>query len=107
MDELDACFDEHDFLKGMWTESKQRGCVQEDAGALREVQVYVGGMKCLACAARVKSHLLQSVEGAGSCEVELETGRVTVRGKGLSAESVIASAKGLGYEARLLRQPST
>lgn len=59
-------------------------------------------MKCLACCAKVKSHVLAST-GARSCEVELETGSLWIEGvPRSSANAVLNSIQQLGYKAEVL-----
>lgn len=72
--------------------------LQESVGASQRMQFRVEGMKCLACCARVKQHVLTTA-GVEVCEVDFERALVTVRGAGVIEEAVVASLDTLGYKA--------
>jgi copper chaperone len=54
-------------------------------------------MRCDHCAASVTEEV-QQVDGVTAVVVELEAGRVTVQGQGLSDEAVRAAVDEAGYE---------
>ena len=54
-------------------------------------------MKCLACCARVKNHVLATTS-AQSCEVEFEAGLVNAQGPNLSAVTIESAIQSLGYK---------
>jgi copper chaperone len=54
-------------------------------------------MSCNHCAASVTEEV-QQVDGVTAVLVDLEAGRVTVQGQGLSDEAVRAAADEAGYE---------
>jgi copper chaperone len=55
------------------------------------------GMSCDHCAASVTEEV-QQVDGVTAVVVDLEAGRVTVQGQGLSDEAVRAAVDKAGYE---------
>ena len=67
-----------------------------------EMQFRVEGLKCLACCARVKQHVM-TIKGVESCQVDFEKAMVTVRGEGVREEAIIASLDSLGYRATPMR----
>jgi len=71
---------------------------QEGGQANTKSVFHVEGMKCLACCAKVKQHVL-TIHGVEACEVDFERGEVTVRGMGVSEEVIVASLESLGYRA--------
>lgn len=62
-----------------------------------ELNYTVKGMTCNHCKLSVTEEVEQ-VEGVTGIEVELETGRLTVRGEGVSDEAVKAAVDEAGYE---------
>ena len=54
-------------------------------------------MKCLACCARVKNHVLATTS-AQSCEVDFEAGLVRAQGPNLSAATMVLAIQSLGYK---------
>ena len=60
----------------------------------------VKGLKCQACCARLKRHILEH-GGVKSCNVDFEKAEVTVRGITLQESMLTALVGQLGYEARL------
>ncbi len=72
--------------------------MQEGGQANTNLVFHVEGMKCLACWARVKQHVL-TFDGVEACEVDFERGKVTVRGVGVTEEVIVASLESLGYRA--------
>jgi copper chaperone len=55
------------------------------------------GMSCDHCAASVREEV-QQVDGIAALVVDLEAGRVTVRGRGFSDEAVRVAVGKAGYE---------
>lgn len=62
-----------------------------------ELNYTVKGMTCNHCKLSVTEEVEQ-VEGVTGIEVELETGRLTVRGEGVSDEAFKAAVDEAGYE---------
>lgn len=60
----------------------------------------VSGLKCVSCAARLKSRLLESLSGqAVSCQVDFPAGKVLVSGAALHSAELVAVVGSLGYAA--------
>jgi Cd2+/Zn2+-exporting ATPase len=77
------------------------GCIflqESNASQAAGIPFHVEGMKCLACCARVKQHVLATT-GAESCQVDFEGATVTVQGAGVSKETIVSSLATLGYVA--------
>jgi copper chaperone CopZ len=66
------------------------------------VRMRVEGLRCAACAMRLKHALAAEVAGVAAAEVEFESGAVAVHGRGVSKKGLIACAAQLGYSARVL-----
>ena len=67
------------------------------------VRMQVQGLRCAACAIRLKHALLSQVAGVTGADVEFESGSVLVRGRGItSGQDLIACAQRLGYSSKLL-----
>jgi len=74
---------------------KDRGSAK--AGSQPGELVYlVGGMTCDHCAAAVTDEVSE-IEGAEAVAVDLESGRLTVRGRGIVDSSVRAAVEAAGY----------
>ena len=63
-----------------------------------ELTLKVQGMTCTHCAAAVRRALL-SCRGVAAVEVELASGKATVKGAGVDARALAAAVKSMGYEA--------
>ena len=64
-----------------------------------ETKTYaVPGMHCAHCEAAVTEEL-EGVAGVAAVDVDLETKRVTVRGKGLDDAALVAAIDEAGYDA--------
>ena len=61
----------------------------------------VEGMSCGHCVAAVGEEV-GAVPGVGAVDVDLEAGRVTVRGEGFADGAVLAAVEEAGYEGRAL-----
>lgn len=66
-----------------------------------ELALAVGGMRCGGCVQRVQS-ALQSQAGVSGADVDLDAGRVTVRGRGLGAERLADAVRAAGFTAESL-----
>ncbi len=64
-----------------------------------ELLLQVDGMTCANCAARIQRDLL-AVPGVGRVDVDLETGRVRMRGQGLNRERLAQAVCQAGYAVR-------
>ena len=65
--------------------------------ATTELSYTVKGMTCNSCKLNVTQEVEQ-VQGVSEIEVEIETGRLTVRGEGVSDDAVKAAVGEAGYE---------
>ena len=66
----------------------------------KECVFAVKGLKCQACCARLKRHILEH-GGVKRCNVDFEKAEVTVQGQNLQKDLLAALIEQLGYEASL------
>lgn len=59
-------------------------------------QFNVKNVKCGGCAGNIRNGL-SGMPGVATVDVEVETGRVTVEGEGLSRDAIAQKLKELGY----------
>ena len=88
---------ERSALPGIREWCSTTGCEEQEV-----VRLQVRGLRCAACAMRLKHALLSQVAGVTSAEVEFEAGSVLVRGSGISARELIACVERLGYSGKLV-----
>ena len=68
------------------------------------VQAHVDGMKCMACAARLKQAVQAELQQPAACSVELETGLLTVYNSSLSASQLLAIVRTQGFAGAVVRE---
>lgn len=66
-----------------------------------DITLAVRGMSCASCTGRVE-RALTAVPGVGEANVNLATGRASVRGDGLSPDVLVTALRNAGYEAEAL-----
>ena len=66
------------------------------------VELYVTGMHCEKCVARV-TEALEGVEGVTSADVSLEGESATVQGRGIDSAALVAAVQEAGFSASLSR----
>lgn len=64
---------------------------------MAERTYYVTGVHCNSCALNITDEL-ETVSGVASIDVEVEAGRVTVRGDGFTDAQVAEAVRSAGYE---------
>ena len=83
------------------------GGAKQQAPGFSLVQARVEGMKCLACAARLKQAVqMQLPEPGAACSVELESGLLSVYNSSLSAAQLLGIVRTQGFQGRLVREHS-
>lgn len=70
----------------------------QSIGPQKETAFSVKGLKCQACCARLKRHILDH-GGVENCNVDFEKAEVTVRGTDLQESKLIGLIEQLGYTA--------
>lgn len=66
------------------------------------LQLQVEGLQCAACGMRLKQALRGKVSGLDSCEVDFESGRALIRGKGIDTAALIETISQMGYSAEVI-----
>lgn len=62
------------------------------------VKLQVEGLKCEACSARLKKHILGATSST-HCEIDFQAKRLLAEGKNISEAELIAAVDSLGYSA--------
>ena len=77
-----------------------------EGGKGERLQLAIDGMTCGHCVAAV-TRALKSCRGVASVQVDLAGGRAVVAGEGLKRHELIAAVESVGYETRVVDEPSS
>lgn len=89
----------------VFTQGIQTSQLAQAASRFEELSFSVEGLKCQACCARLKGHIL-SHPGVVHCEVDFEKAKLIVQGASLDEGKLIGAIQELGYRAYLTGQAS-